>query len=100
MSQSRLTLAEFQDLLDRLGEDWETWPIAVRPQAQRLVARSPTAQAMVAKARSMRTAVRSGHAKAPAGLAGRIVAAALSASPARKGVDRRRVRKTLKRFED
>lgn len=100
MAQSRLTLAEFQDLLDRLGEDWEAWPVATRLQAQRLVARSPAAEAMVAKARAMRKAVRSSQPKAPAGLAGRIVATALSVSPAAKGVGRRGASKTRNRSKD
>jgi hypothetical protein len=81
MAQARLTLVQFQDLLDRLGDDWEGWPAAERQRAKELLARSPKAAAMLAEAQALRGAVQAKKGKAPAGLVDRIVAGAMKASP-------------------
>lgn len=81
---TRLSLAELQDLVDRLGENVAGWPAEIRSPAEALIARSPRARAIIAAAQALRAAMGESPAKAPAGLADRIVAAALDASPAKK----------------
>ena len=71
-----MDVTEFEELIDRLGEDLSLWPDDRRLPADELLARSSAAQAMLEEARALRRALAAPPARAPAGLADRIVAAA------------------------
>ncbi|MCS3762683.1 hypothetical protein ML401_27900 [Bradyrhizobium sp. 62B] len=71
-----MDVTEFEELIDRLGEDLSRWPEDRRVAAQELLARSPAAQALLEEARTLRRALAAPTVRAPAGLADRIVAAA------------------------
>ncbi|MCP9627700.1 hypothetical protein NML43_11430 [Rhodopseudomonas palustris] len=71
-----MDIAEFEDLIDRLGEDPSRWPDDQRREAERLVATSTEAQRLLADAKAAREALAAPPIRAPAGLADRIVAAA------------------------
>ncbi|MBR0717092.1 hypothetical protein [Bradyrhizobium liaoningense] len=71
-----MDVTEFEDLIDRLGEDLARWPDDRRLPAEQLLSRSTEAQALLAQARALREALAAPPARAPAGLADRIVAAA------------------------
>jgi hypothetical protein len=77
---SSLNLADFQDLLDRLGEDLSTWPAPQQQAAASLLEASEPARALLEEARLMRRALVSPPVRAPAGLADRIMQA-LRANP-------------------
>jgi len=67
---------EFEDLIDRQGEDMSAWPAAQRQAAECLLATSPEAQAVLDEARALRAALAAPAVRAPPGLAERISAAA------------------------
>jgi hypothetical protein len=71
-----MNISEFEDLIDRLGEDISTWPDVQRQAATRLLASSPETVALLAQARALREALSAPPVRAPAGLADRIFAAA------------------------
>src|SRR5262245_38255952 len=71
-----MDVTEFEDLIDRLGDDLTRWPDELRPAAEALLAASSEARALVEEARSIREALAAPPVRAPAGLADRIVAAA------------------------
>ncbi|MCP3411047.1 hypothetical protein [Bradyrhizobium sp. CCGB01] len=71
-----MDVTEFEELIDRLGEDLSLWPDDRRLPAEELLARSSTAQALLEEARTLRQALAAPPVRAPAGLADRIVAAA------------------------
>ena len=71
-----MDVTEFEELIDRLGEDLSLWPNDRRLPAEELLARSPAAQALLEEARTLRRALAAPPVRAPAGLADRIVAAA------------------------
>ena len=71
-----MDVTEFEELIDRLGEDLSRWPEDRRVPAQELLARSPAAQALLEEARTLRRALAAPTVRAPPGLADRIVAAA------------------------
>lgn len=72
-----MTAAEFQDLLERYGEDLSGWPLPLRDEALSLVKRDPQARAALREAEALRDAILAvPPIKAPAGLAGRIAAMA------------------------
>ncbi|MGJ4944865.1 hypothetical protein ACQR1W_30175 [Bradyrhizobium sp. HKCCYLS1011] len=71
-----MDVREFEDLIDRLGEDLSGWPEAQRQAAVELLASSPEANALLEEARTLRQALSAPPVRAPAGLADRIVAAA------------------------
>jgi hypothetical protein len=71
-----MDIAEFEDLIDRLGEDLSIWPDGSRLAAEELLASSVEAQALHARARALRQALTTPPVRAPVGLADRIVAAA------------------------
>ena len=71
-----MDVREFEDLIDRLGEDMSCWPDAERQAGDILLASSPEAQALMKEARALRTAFAAPAVRAPAGLADHIVAAA------------------------
>lgn len=76
MTASSLSLEGFRDLLDRFGGDISRWPSAERTASRILLEQSPEAQALLAEAERLDAAL-SAAPQAPAGLADRIVAAAL-----------------------
>jgi hypothetical protein len=77
-----MDLSEFEDLIDRLGEDMSRWPEGRRVAASQLLGSSSNAQALLADARALRQALAGPAVRAPAGLVDRIVtAAAEPASP-------------------
>ncbi|WP_063689798.1 hypothetical protein [Bradyrhizobium stylosanthis] len=71
-----MDVTEFEELIDRLGEDLSLWPDDRRVPAEELLARSSDAQALLDEARVLRQALAAPPVRAPAGLADRIVAAA------------------------
>lgn len=71
-----MDVTEFEELIDRLGEDLSLWPDDRRVPAEELLARSSAAQALLEEARALRHALAAPPVRAPAGLADRIVAAA------------------------
>jgi hypothetical protein len=71
-----MDVTEFEDLIDRLGEDLSLWPEDRRLSAEQLLACSAEAQALLEEARALRRALAAPPVKAPAGLADRIVTAA------------------------
>lgn len=81
-SQPRLTLSEFQDLLDRHGPELAHWPAASAEAARDLLGRSAEARALLKEAHGLsRLFAAEGTVRAPAGLAGRIARAAMTAAP-------------------
>ncbi|WP_036790518.1 hypothetical protein [Pleomorphomonas koreensis] len=69
--------AQFQDLVDRHGEDLRLWPAAVRADAEALLRQSDSARAILETAAALRTAFSAAPAaRAPAGLKARIIALA------------------------
>jgi len=71
-----MDVTEFEELIDRLGEDLSLWPDDRRLHAEELLARSSAAEALLEEARILRRALAAPPMRAPAGLADRIVAAA------------------------
>ncbi|MEY9878955.1 hypothetical protein [Bradyrhizobium sp. USDA 329] len=71
-----MDVTEFEELIDRLGEDLSLWPDDRRLPAEALLARSSAARALLEEARMLRRAFAAPPVRAPAGLADRIVAAA------------------------
>jgi len=71
-----MDVTEFEELIDRLGEDLSLWPDDRRVPAEELLARSSAAEALLEEARVLRQALAAPPVRAPAGLADRIVAAA------------------------
>jgi len=85
---------QFQDLVDRLGEDMALWPDEARTGAEALLSRSEAARRILRDAVALRAAFDAPSLiKAPSGLAARIVARALEGDetdvvakgPARRG---------------
>lgn len=68
-----MTLADFQDLLDRQGEDLSLWPTPQQQAAALLLETSEPARAALEEARQMRQALAAPPVRAPAGLTDRIM---------------------------
>lgn len=68
-----MDLAEFEDLLGRLGEDLARWPAPQQDAAALLLRSSEPARAALAEARRLREALRADPVRAPAGLLDRIM---------------------------
>ncbi|MGE5517204.1 MAG: hypothetical protein ACM31D_15475 [Bacteroidota bacterium] len=83
MTASTLTLEGFRELLDRFGGELSRWPARERATADALLEHSPEARSLLAEAARLDAAL-AATPKAPAGLADRIVAAALAQDRARK----------------
>lgn len=80
----------FQDAIDRLGEDLATWPLPERRAALHLLAREPDLRARLDDAAVLRAALLDqAPIRAPAGLADRIVEAALGPGAANAAHPRR-----------
>lgn len=88
---------QFQDMVDRFGEVPTGWPDDIRADALKFLDSSPAAQKVVADAAALRTMFRNDpRQKAPAGLAGRIfAAAALDGTNGVEAVSGRQPRKEL-----
>ncbi len=71
-----MDVTEFEELIDRLGEDLSRWPDDRRLPAEALLAQSSAAQALLDEARVLRQALAAPAIRAPKGLADRIVTAA------------------------
>ncbi len=71
-----MDVSEFEDLIDRLGEDLSRWPETQRVAAETLIASSCEARASLEEARTLRQALAAPPVRAPAGLVDRIVAEA------------------------
>jgi hypothetical protein len=71
-----MDVSEFEDLIDRQGEDISRWPDAQRQAALDLLASSDDARRLLDEARILRQALSAPPVRAPAGLADRIAAAA------------------------
>ncbi|WP_441238084.1 hypothetical protein [Bradyrhizobium sp. 930_D9_N1_4] len=71
-----MDVTEFEELIDRLGEDLSLWPDDRRLPAEELLAGSPAARALLDEARTLRQALAAPPVRAPKGLADRIAAAA------------------------
>ena len=74
-----MDIAEFEDLIDRLGDDPSRWPDDQRRAAEHLLAASAEARSLLGEAKAVREALAAPPVRAPAGLADRIVAAARQA---------------------
>jgi hypothetical protein len=68
-----MNLADFQDLLDRQGEDLSLWTAPQQQAAAVLLAASEPARAALDEARRIRQALAAPAVRAPAGLTDRIM---------------------------
>lgn len=68
-----MNITEFEDLLDRLGEDMSTWPAPLQQAAAALLGSSDQARGLLEETRLMRRALTGAPIQAPAGLANRIM---------------------------
>lgn len=68
-----MDVADFQDLLDRLGDDLSLWPNQQRHDAESLLSASEEARIALAEAASLRQMLSSPPVAAPAGLIDRIM---------------------------
>lgn len=76
-----MTPQEFQDLVDRLGEDFQDWPKDVVGEARRLVQASDEAQDILGQAERLRRQLMDlGH-QAPNLFADKVVALAMEMDP-------------------
>lgn len=85
MSQAPLSLEEFRDLVESHGVDFARWPVGTLAAAGALILKDPKAADLFLKACRRFDRARAHGAqeklRAPAGLANRIVAAAMAADP-------------------
>lgn len=77
-----MDIPEFEDLLDRLGDDLTQWPTPRQQDAAALLCVSEPARAALAEARLLRLALRADPVPAPAGLIDRIMQKARQSAPA------------------
>jgi hypothetical protein len=63
-----MTIVEFEDLLDRLGEDLSRWPAVQQAAARRLLAESEVARRLLQEAVALRRLMTKPMAPAPKGL--------------------------------
>jgi hypothetical protein len=75
-----MDITEFEDCLDRFGDDFSQWPAPKRAAGQALLALSSEARGLREEAISLRHALESPLERAPAGLADRIVLQATQSS--------------------
>ena len=82
-----MNIADYEDLLDRLGEDISGWPVPQQQAAAELLQSSPEARTALAQARLLRRALSAPPVRAEAGLTERIMQAVRqgSADPAAAG---------------
>jgi len=70
---SPMKIADFQDLLDRLGEDMSSWPVSQQQAAANFLLSSAEARSALAQARLLRQALSAPSIRAEAGLTERIM---------------------------
>jgi hypothetical protein len=70
-----MNVADFEDLLDRLGDDMSTWPAPQRQSAADLLRSSDQAGLLLDEARRLRRALSAAPVRATAGLTDRILRA-------------------------
>ena len=81
-----MTMTQLQSVIDTHGADLNRWPADLRSEAAALIANQPEARALLEAALTLDAALRkSSDAKAPTGLADRIVAEALRRRPGKDG---------------
>jgi hypothetical protein len=83
-----MKVVEFEDWLDRLGDDVSRWPESQRQAAQALLEGSAEARTLLEEALVLRRALAAPKVRAPPGLADRIVAQAARSPPASKPVQK------------
>jgi hypothetical protein len=83
-----MNVVEFEDLLDRLGEDLSRWPETQRQAALALLDGSAEARALLEESLALRRALAAPKIRAPSGLADRIVAQAARSVPALEPVEK------------
>lgn len=94
-----MNLAEFEDLVDRCGEQPAAWPAEVRADALDLLGRSQEARDVVAAAAALREMFNDSLAEpAPANLANRIVTLAGRVDDLPASLDKERTPKAIGRF--
>ena len=77
-----MNIEEFEDCVDRYGEDVASWPSPERERGTALVRSSLAARGIVSQAKLLRAAVTGAvPVRAPSGLADRIVACAIAETP-------------------
>jgi hypothetical protein len=74
-----MDVVEFEDLLDRFGDDLSAWPSDRQSEALLLLAHSDEAKELLREARAMRGLLARPRISAPAGLADRIMTQAARA---------------------
>jgi hypothetical protein len=84
-----MNVVEFEDLLDRLGDDLSTWPAGQRSEARVLLAQSAEANALLREAQEMRGLLARPPVSAPAGLADRIMTQAVHAPAVTRASEKR-----------
>lgn len=93
-----MKIEEFEDYVDRFGEDVSSWPSPERERGRALLATSTAAQGVISQAKLLRAAISSAAPmRAPAGLADRIVAKAVAVRPVAAAVSPQR---SERRFGD
>jgi hypothetical protein len=68
-----MKIADFEDLLDRLGEDMSSWPVPQQQAAANFLLCSAEARSALAQARLLRQALSAPPVRAEAGLTERIM---------------------------
>jgi len=76
-----VTPQEFQDLVDRLGEDIQDWPKSVVGEARRLVQASDEAQDILEQAEKLRLMLSDRGHQAPCFFSDKVVAMAMALDP-------------------
>ncbi|AMN39089.1 hypothetical protein [Rhodoplanes sp. Z2-YC6860] len=79
-----MDIVEFEDLLDRLGEDISTWPVDKQRPAAKLLSESSEAQDLIRDAMALRGLMARPPISAPSGLSERIFERAASLQEPRK----------------
>jgi hypothetical protein len=79
-----MNVADFEDLLDRLGDDMSTWPAPQQQSAADLLRSSDQARLLLDEARRLRRALSAAPVRAGAGLTDRIMLAVPHAVPVPK----------------
>jgi hypothetical protein len=80
-TDSGTSILDFQDQIDRFGEDLNAWPRDKRRSAQALLRQSEHARQIIDRARQLRALLSVSAVEAPAGLRDRIMVEAMSTSP-------------------
>jgi hypothetical protein len=77
----RMNVADFEDLLDRLGDEMSAWPAPLQQSATDLLRSSDQARLLLEEARRLRQTLTAPAVRAPAGLSDRIMLSIPRADP-------------------